>query len=87
LFALPLAIGVAWAAGIVVPLAGWKDMTGFVVSLFAAVLGSAAGSAAGIALWRRIEASRPVKNQPALGHAIGARRPAGEPVVSAAQDE
>lgn len=73
--ALPLAIGGAWAAGIVVPLLGWRDATGFLVSLGTAMIGSGAGSVAGIAFWRQVQKQRAPAEKPVLDHAIGARRP------------
>ncbi len=59
--ALPLAVVAAWAAGVFVPLVGMRDVTGFFVSLLAAFLAAGAGSIAGIAFSRRLEAahSRP----------------------------
>ena len=56
--ALPLAVVAAWAAGVFVPLAGMRDATGFFVSLLAAFLAATAGSIAGIAFARRLEAAR-----------------------------
>jgi hypothetical protein len=56
--ALPLAVVAAWAAGVFVPLAGWRDAAGFFVSLLAAFLAAAAGSIAGIAFARRLQAAR-----------------------------
>ncbi len=53
--ALPLAVVAAWAAGVFVPLAGMRDVTGFFVSLLAAFLAASAGSIAGIAFARRLE--------------------------------
>jgi hypothetical protein len=57
--ALPLAILAAWAAGITVPLLGWRDATGFFASLVAALIAGAAGSLAGIAFARRMESLSP----------------------------
>jgi len=54
LLALPLALAAAAAAGVFVPLAGWRDTTGFFLSLPAALAGSALASMAGIALSRRL---------------------------------
>jgi hypothetical protein len=59
ILALPLAVLAGWAAGIAVPLLGWRDATGFFVSLAAALAGATAGSIAGIAFARRLEALRP----------------------------
>jgi hypothetical protein len=70
IIALPLAVFAAWAAGVVVPLAGWRDATGFFVSLLAALVAASAASAAGIAVARRIEAlraSEPAASRPAAG--------------------
>jgi hypothetical protein len=58
ILALPLAVVAAWAAGVFVPLAGWRDATGFFVSLLAALIAAGAGSVAGIAFARRYEALR-----------------------------
>jgi hypothetical protein len=59
LLALPLAIFAAWAAGVAVPLAGWRDAAGFFGSLAAAFVAAAAGSVAGIAVARRAGAGSP----------------------------
>jgi hypothetical protein len=59
LLALPLAIVAAWAAGVFVPLVGWRDAAGFFVSLLSALIAAAAGAVAGIVFARRLEASRP----------------------------
>ena len=70
IIALPLAVFAAWAAGVFVPLAGWRDATGFFVSLLAALIAAAAGSVAGVAFARRIEAHReadPAHPRPAAG--------------------
>jgi hypothetical protein len=53
--ALPLAVFAAWAAGVLVPLAGWRDAGGFFFSLLAALTAAAAGSVAGIAFARRLQ--------------------------------
>jgi hypothetical protein len=58
---LPLAIAGGWLAGLMVPLAGMRDAAGLVLSVFTCLLGSAAGTAGGIWLSRRIEASRPAR--------------------------
>ena len=52
--ALPLAVLAAWAAAILVPVVGLRDLTGFYLSLVAAALGSAAGTAAGLAIAGRL---------------------------------
>lgn len=54
--ALPLAIGLAGLAGVLVPLLGARDATGFLVSIGAAFAGGVAGTAGGIALALRLEA-------------------------------
>ncbi|HUF52450.1 MAG TPA: hypothetical protein VMR52_01600 [Dehalococcoidia bacterium] len=62
LLALPLAVLAAWAAGIAVPLLGWRDATGFFVSLGTAFIGGLAGAVAGVAFARRlnVDVPRPV---------------------------
>lgn len=61
LVALPLAVLAACAAGVLVPILGWRDATGFFVSLGAAFFAATAGSIAGVAFARRlgIDAPRP----------------------------
>ena len=54
LLALPLGLTGAAASGILVPLIGLRDATGFFLSLPAAAIGGALGSAAGIAIARRL---------------------------------
>jgi hypothetical protein len=58
LLALPLAVVAAWAAGVFVPLVGWRDAAGFFISLLTALIGGAGGAVAGIAFARRLEAAR-----------------------------
>jgi hypothetical protein len=82
LFALPLALTAACAAGILVPLLGQRDLAGYFISLGTAFLGGAAGSAAGIATWRRVRESRPTPAKPVVDHPIGAVRPATAPPES-----
>jgi hypothetical protein len=83
ILALPLALAGACAGGVLVPFLGRRDLTGFLISLLTALIGSGAASAAGIALSRRISAARPTPPRPAPDHPIGARRPAGsEPTTS-----
>ncbi len=60
LLALPLALAGAAAAGVFLPLVGWRDTTGFFLSLPAALAGSALASAAGIAASRRLSAAKDV---------------------------
>ncbi len=57
LLALPLALAGAAVAGIIVPLAGQRDVIGFFISLPAAFVGGALASAAGIHFARRPPAS------------------------------
>lgn len=58
ILALPLAVVAAWAAGVLVPLLGWRDASGFFVSLAAAFLAGLAGAVAGIAFARRLNLAR-----------------------------
>lgn len=74
LLALPLALTAASAAGVIVPAIGLRDSTGFVISLFTALLGGIAGSIGGIALYRRMQHAKPPRSKPAMSHAPGARR-------------
>lgn len=54
LLALPLALTGAAASGVLVPVIGLRDATGFLVSLPVAAIGGALGSVAGIAIARRM---------------------------------
>lgn len=54
LFALPLALAAAAAAGVFIPLVGLRDATGFFLSLPAALVAGALGAFAGIRLARRL---------------------------------
>ncbi len=56
LLALPLALAAASLAGVLVPLLGARDETGFLLSIATAFLGGVLGTAAGIALAVRISA-------------------------------
>ena len=56
LLALPLALAVASLAGVLVPLLGARDETGFLLSIATAFLGGVLGTAAGVALAARISA-------------------------------
>jgi hypothetical protein len=56
LLALPLALAAASLAGVLVPLLGTRDETGFLLSMATALLGGIVGTAAGIALAVRISA-------------------------------
>lgn len=58
LLALPLALAGASAAGVLVPLIGLRDATGFFLSLPIAMVGATVGVCTGIALSRRLEAAR-----------------------------
>lgn len=58
LLALPLALAGASAAGVLVPLVGLRDATGFFLSLPMAMIGAAIGACTGIALSRRLDAAR-----------------------------
>jgi len=55
--ALPLALAAASLAGVLVPLIGVRDLTGFLLSIAAAFLGGVLGTAAGVALAVRISAT------------------------------
>lgn len=81
LLALPLALGSACAAGILVPLLGQRDAKGYFLSLGTALVGSVVGSAAGIAFSRRLSAAKPSRQRVTVAHPIGAPRAA--PVQSA----
>lgn len=52
--ALPIAVGAACLAGVLVPLVGARDETGFLVSILAAFGGGVAGTVGGVALARRV---------------------------------
>jgi uncharacterized membrane protein YeaQ/YmgE (transglycosylase-associated protein family) len=75
ILALPLALAGACAGGVLVPFLGRRDLTGFLISLLTALIGSGAASAAGIAFSRWISGARPTPPRPAPGYPIGARRP------------
>jgi uncharacterized membrane protein YeaQ/YmgE (transglycosylase-associated protein family) len=81
ILALPLALAGACAGGVLVPFLGRRDLTGFLISLLTALVGSGVASAAAIAFSRRISAARPTSPHPTPGHPIGARRP--DPVATA----
>jgi uncharacterized membrane protein YeaQ/YmgE (transglycosylase-associated protein family) len=82
ILALPLALAGACAGGVLVPLLGRRDLTGFLISLLTALVGSGVASAAGIAISRRIAAARPAPPRPPPGHPIGARRPEPDATAS-----
>jgi hypothetical protein len=52
--ALPLAVGFACLAGLLVPLLGARDETGFFVSLALALVAGLAATLAGVAIARRL---------------------------------
>jgi len=52
--ALPIAVAAAWLAGVLVPIVGARDETGFLVSIMTAFVGGVAGTAVGIALSVRL---------------------------------
>jgi hypothetical protein len=54
LMALPLALAGAAAAGVLVPVLGQRDLTGFLISLPSALAGGALGAAAGVMLDRQL---------------------------------
>ena len=54
--ALPIAVAAAWLAGVLVPMVGERDATGFLVSIVTAFAGGVAGTAAGVALSVRLAA-------------------------------
>ena len=54
--ALPIAVAAAWLAGVLVPIAGARDETGFLVSIATSFAGGVAGTAAGVALSVRLAA-------------------------------
>ena len=54
--ALPLALAAACLAGVLVPIIGARDTTGFLVSIGTAFAGGVAGTAAGVALSVRLAA-------------------------------
>ena len=56
LLALPLALAAASLAGVLVPLLGARDETGFLLSIATAFLGGVVGTVAGILLAVRISA-------------------------------
>ena len=55
--ALPLALAAACLAGVLVPIIGARDATGFLVSIATAFAGGVAGTAAGVALSVRLAAN------------------------------
>jgi hypothetical protein len=75
ILALPLALGGACAGGVLVPFLARRDLTGFLISLLTALIGSGTASAAGIAFSRWISSTRPASPRTAPDHPIGARRP------------
>ena len=57
LLSLPLALAAACLAGVLVPLIGARDETGFLLSIAAAFLGGVLGTAFGVALTAHISAT------------------------------
>jgi hypothetical protein len=55
--ALPLALAAACVAGVLVPLIGARDQTGFLLSIATAFVGGVVGTAAGITLALRISSA------------------------------
>ena len=55
--ALPIAVAAACLAGVLVPIVGERDATGFLVSIATAFAGGAAGTAAGVAFSVRLAAN------------------------------
>ena len=55
LLALPLALATASLAGVLVPLIGPRDETGFLLSIATAFAGGILGTGAGVALARRLD--------------------------------
>jgi hypothetical protein len=56
LLALPMALAAASLAGVLVPLIGARDETGFLISIATAFAGGILGTAAGVALAVRLSA-------------------------------
>lgn len=79
LLALPLALGAASAAGVLVPMLGQRDVAGFTISLLTALLGGTAGSVAGLAFDRRLRRIEPAREPPATPTSLGERRPPSKP--------
>jgi hypothetical protein len=79
LIALPLALAAAWAAGVLVPLLGWRDAAGFFASLLTALLAASLASLAGLRIARHLDALRvPAADRPRLRRRAE-RRPAAKP--------
>ena len=55
--ALPIAVAAACLAGVLVPIVGERDATGFLISIATAFAGGVAGTAAGVALSVRLAAN------------------------------
>ena len=55
--ALPVAMATSWLAGVLVPIVGERDATGFLISIATAFAGGVAGTAAGVALSIRLAAT------------------------------
>jgi hypothetical protein len=59
--ALPIAVAAAWLAGVLVPIVGARDATGFLISIATAFAGGVAGTAAGVALAVRLTSEDPAE--------------------------
>jgi len=55
--ALPIAVAAGCLAGVLVPIVGERDATGFLISIATAFAGGAAGTAAGVAFSVRLAAN------------------------------
>jgi hypothetical protein len=73
--ALPLCIAAGCAAGVLVPVLGARDATGFFVSLFAAFFASALAAVGGIWLARRLAPE--ATDRPGVTVSSTRRRPPG----------
>lgn len=62
--ALPVAVAAACVAGVLVPLLGARDTTGFVVSVPVAFAGGVTGTVAGVALAVRLSANDSADDEP-----------------------
>ena len=60
-WALPVAIVSAWVVGVLIPLIGLRDTTGWLISLVGAFIGATIASVAALAVWRHAEAERIAK--------------------------
>ena len=78
LAALPLALGGSCAAGVAVPLIGFDNFRGFMLSLGVAFVAAAVGSAAGIRVARRLWPA-PATGESPRGRAREAEREGSHP--------